>query len=108
MAPGSADRAAGASTTVNVGITAGAFVGSMLLPFGVRGTALAAACLAALAVVLGEPLAAGGREPAAAALQPATALAVPAAGGGAEPSDQVGHLLEPGDDQVPPAPAGTS
>ena len=72
VAPGSADlAAAGASTAVNVGITAGAFVGSMLLPsFGVRGTALAGGLLslAALAVVLGEPLlAAGGREPAAAA-----------------------------------------
>jgi MFS transporter, DHA1 family, inner membrane transport protein len=72
VAPGSADlAAAGASTAVNVGITAGAFVGSVLLPgFGVRGTALAGGLLslAALVVVLGEPLvAAGGREPAAAA-----------------------------------------
>src|SRR5215218_7974335 len=72
VAPGSADlAAAGASTAVNVGITAGALVGGMLLSgFGVRGTALVGGLLslAALAVVLGEPLvAAGGREPAASA-----------------------------------------
>ena len=72
VAPGSADlAAAGASTAVTVGITVGAFVGSMLLPgFGVRGTALVGGLLslAALAVVLGEPLvAARSREPAASA-----------------------------------------
>ncbi len=70
VAPGSADlAAAGAATAVNVGITAGAFIGSILLPgLGVRSTALAGGLLslAALAVALGEPLvAAGDREPAA-------------------------------------------
>jgi MFS transporter, DHA1 family, inner membrane transport protein len=84
VAPGSADlAAAGASTAVNVGITAGALVGSMLLPgFGVRGTALAGGLLslAALAVVLGEPLvAAGGREPAAAAAPARACSSVPEA-----------------------------
>jgi DHA1 family inner membrane transport protein len=68
VAPGSADlAAAGAATAVNVGITAGAFVGSILLPgLGVRSTALVGGLLslAALAVALGEPLvAAGSREP---------------------------------------------
>jgi MFS transporter, DHA1 family, inner membrane transport protein len=60
VAPGSADlAAAGASTAVNVGITAGAFIGSILLPgLGVRSTALVGGLLslAALGVVLGEPL----------------------------------------------------
>jgi DHA1 family inner membrane transport protein len=60
IAPGSADiAAAGASTVVNVGITAGAFLGGLLLPaFGVRSTALAGALLslAALAVAFGKPL----------------------------------------------------
>lgn len=70
VAPGSADlAAAGASTAVNVGITAGAFVGSILLPgLGVRSTVLVGGLLslAALAVALGEPLAAAGsRRPAA-------------------------------------------
>ena len=68
VAPGSADlAAAGAATAVNVGITAGAFVGSILLPgLGVRSTALVGGLLslAALAVALGEPLlATGSREP---------------------------------------------
>jgi DHA1 family inner membrane transport protein len=62
VAPGNADMAAaGASTAVNVGITAGAFIGSILLPgLGVRSTALVGGLLslAALAVVLSEPLAA--------------------------------------------------
>jgi MFS transporter, DHA1 family, inner membrane transport protein len=60
VAPGSADlAAAGASTAVNVGITAGAFIGSILLPgLGVRSTALVGGLLslAALGVVLSEPL----------------------------------------------------
>ena len=68
VAPGSADLAtAGASTAVNVGITAGALVGSVLLPgLGVRGTALVGGLLslAALAVALVEPVAAGDRRPA--------------------------------------------
>ena len=66
VAPGNADMAAaGAATAVNVGITAGAFIGSILLPgLGVRSTALVGGLLslAALAVVLSEPLvAAAGR-----------------------------------------------
>jgi DHA1 family inner membrane transport protein len=70
VAPGSADlAAAGASTAVNVGITAGALVGSVLLPgVGVRGTALVGGLLslAALAAALVEPVAASGaRRPAA-------------------------------------------
>jgi MFS transporter, DHA1 family, inner membrane transport protein len=60
VAPGSVDLAASVvSTAVNVGITAGALVGSVLLPHtGTRSTALAGALLslAALAVVLVEPL----------------------------------------------------
>jgi MFS transporter, DHA1 family, inner membrane transport protein len=60
VAPGNADMAAaGAATAVNVGITAGAFIGSILLPgLGVRSTALVGGLLslAALAVVLSEPL----------------------------------------------------
>ena len=72
VAPGSADlAAAGASTAVNVGITAGALVGSVLLPgLGARSTALVGGLLslAALAVALGEPVAAAGiRRPAASA-----------------------------------------
>ncbi len=50
--------AAGASTAVNAGITAGAFLGSIALPaFGVRSTALVGGLLslAALAVVFMEP-----------------------------------------------------
>ena len=67
VAPGNADMAAaGAATAVNVGITAGAFIGSILLPgLGVRSTALVGGLLslAALAVVLSEPLvAATGRR----------------------------------------------
>jgi DHA1 family inner membrane transport protein len=60
VAPGSVDlAAAGASTAVNVGITAGAFIGSLLLPtFGVSSTTLVGGLLslAALAIVLTEPL----------------------------------------------------
>jgi MFS transporter, DHA1 family, inner membrane transport protein len=59
VAPGSADlAAAGISTAVNVGITVGALLGSILLPgLGVRSTVLAGGLLslAALAVALGEP-----------------------------------------------------
>lgn len=71
LAPGSVDlAAAGASTAVNVGITAGAFIGSVLLPWaGVRSTTLVGGLLsvAALAVVLGERLLpAGPAQPAAA------------------------------------------
>jgi MFS transporter, DHA1 family, inner membrane transport protein len=67
VAPGSSDMAAaGASTAFNVGITVGAFTGSLLLPvFGVRSTALAGALftVAALAVALAEPrLSTHGRE----------------------------------------------
>lgn len=64
VAPGSVDlAAAGCSTAVNVGITAGAFIGSILLPgFGVRSTTLVGGVLslAALAIVLTEPLLAPG------------------------------------------------
>jgi MFS transporter, DHA1 family, inner membrane transport protein len=60
VAPGdSALASAGMSTAFNVGITAGALLGSMLLPaIGARSTALAGGLLslAALAVVLVEPL----------------------------------------------------
>jgi predicted MFS family arabinose efflux permease len=60
VAPGSVDMAtAGTSIAVNVGITAGAFLGGVLLPgFGVRSTALAGGLLsiAALAAVFGELL----------------------------------------------------
>ena len=59
VAPGRSElAAAGTSTAFNIGITLGAFVGSLLLPvFGVRATALAGMLftLAALAVVLAEP-----------------------------------------------------
>jgi MFS transporter, DHA1 family, inner membrane transport protein len=59
VAPGSADlAAAGISTAVNVGITVGALLGSILLPgLGVRSAVLAGGLLslAALAVALGEP-----------------------------------------------------
>ena len=59
-APGGSDLAlAGVSTAFNVGITAGAFLGSVLLPSaGVRSTALVGAGLTtlALAAVLTEPL----------------------------------------------------
>jgi DHA1 family inner membrane transport protein len=58
VAPGSVDlAAAGTSIAVNVGITAGSFIGSALLPgFGVRSTALAGGLLsiAALVAVLAE------------------------------------------------------
>jgi DHA1 family inner membrane transport protein len=60
VAPGGSDMAAaGTSTAFNVGITAGALLGSVLLTGGgVRGTALAGCLLslAAFAVVLAEPL----------------------------------------------------
>lgn len=60
VAPGSVDMAtAGTSIAVNVGITAGAFIGGGLLPgFGVRSTALAGGLvsIAALAAVFGELL----------------------------------------------------
>jgi DHA1 family inner membrane transport protein len=60
VAPGGSDMAAaGTSTAFNVGITAGALLGSVLLTgWGVRGTALAGSLLslAAFAVVLAEPL----------------------------------------------------
>ncbi|HEY0001440.1 MAG TPA: MFS transporter, partial [Actinoplanes sp.] len=59
VAPHSSDMAnAGTSTAFNVGITAGAFLGSVLLPeFGARSTALAGTVLTllALAVVAIEP-----------------------------------------------------
>lgn len=59
VAPSSSDlAAAGTSTAFNIGITLGAFIGSLLLPgFGVRVTALSGAVftLAALAVALAEP-----------------------------------------------------
>jgi predicted MFS family arabinose efflux permease len=59
VAPSSSDlAAAGTSTAFNVGITLGAFVGSLLLPaYGVRVTAMAGTVfsLAALAVALAEP-----------------------------------------------------
>jgi MFS transporter, DHA1 family, inner membrane transport protein len=75
VAPGSADlAAAGASTAVNVGITAGALVGSVLLPgVGVRGTALLGGLLslAALAAALAEPLAAASTHRPAASAAPA-------------------------------------
>jgi DHA1 family inner membrane transport protein len=68
VAPGRSEIAsAGVSTAFNVGITAGAFVGSLLLPaYGVRSIPLAGALftLAALAVALAEPrLSTEGREP---------------------------------------------
>jgi DHA1 family inner membrane transport protein len=67
VAPGSSDlAAAGASTAFNVGITVGAFAGSLLLPaFGVRSTPLAGALvtLAALAVALAEPRLSTRRHP---------------------------------------------
>jgi DHA1 family inner membrane transport protein len=68
VAPGGSDMAgAGTSTAFNVGITSGAFIGSVLLPAaGVRSTALVGALLtlAAFAVVLAEPLLAGRGRPA--------------------------------------------
>jgi MFS transporter, DHA1 family, inner membrane transport protein len=67
VAPGSVDLAASVvSTAVNVGITVGALVGSVLLPQdGTRSTALAGGLLSltALAVVLAEPLLASRRRP---------------------------------------------
>ncbi len=68
VAPGSSDVAsAGVGTAFNVGIGGGAFVGGLLLPgFGVRSTPLVGGLLAvaALGVVLAEPLVAssGGRR----------------------------------------------
>jgi MFS transporter, DHA1 family, inner membrane transport protein len=59
LAPGTSDMAAaGTSTAVNIGITAGALLGGLLLSgIGVRSTALAGAgfSLAALVVILIEP-----------------------------------------------------
>src|SRR5262249_12920331 len=59
VAPGSSDlAAAGTSTAFNIGITLGAFVGSLLLPaYGVRMTAPAGTLfsLAALGDALAEP-----------------------------------------------------
>lgn len=59
VAPGTSDlAAAGTSTAFNVGITAGAFTGSLLIgPLGVRSTAIAGTVfsLLALAVALAEP-----------------------------------------------------
>jgi DHA1 family inner membrane transport protein len=58
VAPGGTDMAsAGTSTAFNVGITAGALLGGMLLPLGVGSTALAGALLSAgaVAVLLAEP-----------------------------------------------------
>ena len=67
VAPGSADlAAAGISTSVNVGITVGAWLGSILLPgFGVRSTVLAGGLLslAAVAVALREPAQASSGAP---------------------------------------------
>jgi DHA1 family inner membrane transport protein len=67
IAPGSVDIAAsGASTAVNLGITAGAFIGSLLVPaYGLRSIALVGAVLsvAALAVVAAEPLARSRPQP---------------------------------------------
>src|SRR5215211_7461174 len=71
VAPGSAVLLnAGATTAVNVGITAGALVGSALLPgLGVRSTALVGGLLslAALAAALVEPFATSDRRRAASA-----------------------------------------
>jgi DHA1 family inner membrane transport protein len=77
VAPSTSDlAAAGTSTAFNIGITLGAFVGSLLLPvFGVRVTALAGMLftLAALAVVLAEPrLATRRRAQSSEAPEPAT------------------------------------
>jgi predicted MFS family arabinose efflux permease len=66
VAPGSTDMAsAGTSTGFNLGITAGALIGSLLLTGpGVRSTALAGALLTvvALGVVLAEPWLASSRR----------------------------------------------
>jgi predicted MFS family arabinose efflux permease len=76
VAPGGSDMAgAGTSTAFNVGITAGAFVGSVLLhDAGVRSTALAGAGLTLIAfvVVLAEPVVSSRRHVASAALEPAS------------------------------------
>jgi DHA1 family inner membrane transport protein len=67
VAPGSSDMAsAGTSTAFDVGITAGALLGGLLLPAaGVRSTALVGAALTAvaLAVTLAEPLMSSKRQP---------------------------------------------
>jgi len=68
VAPGSVDLAAsGASTAVNVGITVGALLGSVVLSgLGVRSTVLVGAVLSlgAVAIALGEPwLRPAGRRP---------------------------------------------
>lgn len=65
VAPADSDMAsAGTSTAFNVGITAGALLGGMLLPAGVRSTALAGALLSlgALAVLLIEPVLSSSRR----------------------------------------------
>jgi predicted MFS family arabinose efflux permease len=76
VAPGGSDMAgAGTSTAFNVGITAGAFVGSVLLRgAGVRSTALAGAVLTLVAfvVVLAEPAFSSQRHVGPAADEPAT------------------------------------
>jgi predicted MFS family arabinose efflux permease len=77
VAPGGSDMAgAGTSTAFNIGITAGALFGSVLLPGpGVRSTALVGALLTLLgfAVVLSEPLFSSRRHVAPAAHEPAPA-----------------------------------
>jgi MFS transporter, DHA1 family, inner membrane transport protein len=65
VAPGNPDMAsAGTSTAFNVGITAGALLGGLLLPSGAESTALAGALLslASLVVLLAEPLLASTRR----------------------------------------------
>ncbi len=75
VAPGGSDMAgAGTSTAFNIGITAGAFFGSVLLPgSGVRSTALAGALLTLVGfvVVLAEPAFSSQRHVAPAAHEPA-------------------------------------
>jgi len=75
VAPGGSDMAgAGTSTAFNIGITAGAFVGGVLLPgAGVRSTALAGALLTLVGfvVVLAEPAFSSRRHVAPAAHEPA-------------------------------------
>lgn len=81
VAPSGSDiAAAGTSTAFNIGITLGAFIGSLLLPvFGVRITALAGVMfsLAALAVALAEPRLATRRPPSARRRSKRSACLVP-------------------------------
>ncbi|MFI7128750.1 MFS transporter [Nonomuraea sp. NPDC050153] len=65
VAPGSVELAsAGVSTAFNVGITAGAFVGSVLLPgFGVRSTTLVGGLLSLAALALTITKSSSGRGP---------------------------------------------